>query len=373
MPISYAKLTLLLLCGVLMSCKHNASIAKPVSHSMQQGSSGISYRNMACKKEVPTPYTGPLLIDSKYDQTDPTKSRLLERGAQQGKEVQEAVAGYTKGLVAIAEYYERNESPKHQEMALACLHEWLQVWSEAGALKTDEISKTGRAVRKWSLAAIASVVLKTTALSQGRFELTHEQQQWFNDLAQRVIADYAPRQEPGFRYFNNHDYWAGWAIAATGIVLNKREYVLWGDRNLRKGLDQVVLFNNDRYGYLPNEIARSQLAANYTHYALVPLVLLYESAHRHGLDISADEQQKMVALATFGAAIVLNPHDIRAVVQDKQESVAAYRMAWLIPFLSRFPDHQEARKLYKSKQGKVDGYSQIGGRIKSLYPNFKEE
>ena len=65
--------------------------------------------------------------------------------------------------------------------------------------------------------------------------------------------------------------------------------------------------------------------------------------------------------------LVLDPGSLKAQVNARQQTVAGYRMAWLIPFLHRYPDHRLARALYQHEDGDVDGYSQIGGRLKPLY------
>ena len=57
--------------------------------------------------------------------------------------------------------------------------------------------------------------------------LSSAQKAWLQRLAELVMEDYRPRQAADFAYFNNHDYWAGWAVAASGMLLGRDDYVAW--------------------------------------------------------------------------------------------------------------------------------------------------
>lgn len=338
--------------------------SKPLPVSLE----GIDYRTLACPKTPPTPFTGALTVESKYDQSDVSKSTLREDVSTDSKAIQAAVTDYTKRLVVFSDYYLRADNPRQAAAALACLDRWLTHWAQADALTTRDVTKTGVAVRKWALAAMASVVVKMERLTDGQFSLNEVQRAWFARLADIVIEDYSPRLASDFRYFNNHDHWAALAVARTGQILQRADYGAWAGRVVQRAYDQVHLTADGQYGYWPNELARAELAANYMHYALVPLVLLAESAGRQGLPaLTAEQEQRLQALANFSAQLVLDPGSLKAQVNARQQTVAGYRMAWLIPFLHRYPDHRLARALYQHEDGDVDGYSQIGGRLKPLY------
>ena len=202
-------------------------------------------------------------------------------------------------------------------------------------------------------------------------EWSDAQRNWLKQLAELVIDDYAPRLAPDFRYFNNHDYWAAWALASTGIVLDQPRYLDIGERIMRRALQQITTSANGRYAYLPNELARGKLAANYTHYALVPLVLLAEALRQNGDRLSDDDERRLDLLANFAAQLVLAPQRLPELDGKKQEQVDPYKMAWLIPFLNHAPKHELANRLYRTEADAVDGYSQIGGRIAPLYPTLE--
>ncbi|MCL1501368.1 alginate lyase family protein [Xanthomonas nasturtii] len=141
-------------------------------------------------------------------------------------------------MVAASARFERASSATDAATALACVGQGLDRWADAGALLDPDASKTGIAERKWALAAIAAVVMRTQALSNHRFELSQASRTWLAQLAQQVIADHTPRRKASFAHFNNHDYWAAWAIAATGMAIGQQDDIDWADVALRRALTE---------------------------------------------------------------------------------------------------------------------------------------
>ena len=339
--------------------------AKPTALSAQVG----DYRQLQCPKKVAAPYTGALQIDSKYDQSDASRSTLSHTVSARSKETHARIAEFSQRLAQFADYYLQAKNARQAGTALACIDQWLEAWADAGALESRDTSKTGMAARKWTLAAIASTLLKTQAVSAGQPQLSMTQRQWLQRLAERVMEDYAARLAPDFAYFNNHDYWAGWAIAATGMLLGRDDYLAWGERNFRRALGQISASPHGDYAYLPNELGRGRLAANYTHYALVPLMLLAESSRLNGPGLSTADQRKLQQLASFAALSVLDERSLAELRGQPQYPVPTYKMVWLLPFLSRYPQHPQALRLHAEVGAAADGYSQLGGRLAPLYPD----
>ncbi|MCP5163048.1 MAG: alginate lyase family protein [Hahellaceae bacterium] len=328
---------------------------------------------LSCPKTPLAPYTGPLNIDSRYDQTDATKSTLSDSQSDESKAIHAHISEYGKMLVAFSDYYVKANTPAKKEMALLCTEEWLTPWAQAHALETDEATKTGIAMRKWTLAGMAAVIIKLQTLSEGNFVLNHSQRVWLNTLAGKVIQNYSPRMAPDFAWFNNHDYWAAWAVAATGLALGQQDNLDWSMAILRRGLSQitpVTLADQPKvaFGYLPNEVGRASLATNYSHYALAPLVMLAHTARQTGHPLSADEEQRLFSLVNFTVWLTLYPEQTAPLITESQKAIPAQRMAWLIPFLQMYPNHALARQLYTHFDGEVDGFSQLGGLIQPLYP-----
>ncbi|MFF7109001.1 polysaccharide lyase [Pseudomonas sichuanensis] len=360
---------LLLIFALLPPHTHAAQSIWPL-RATAQAAMIADYRTLQCSKEAPSPYTGTLRLQSKYDQRDASKSTLRSSPDADSERIGKQVKQFIGGLIYAGKRFQNAKKPQDANMALACQDQWLQRWAEAGALLNPDASSTGMAARKWALAAMAGAVLLTQSASDGKVQLNEVQKTWFTRLGERVIAEYDPRRDAPGVYFNNHDYWAAWAVAATGMLVGRDDFIQWADGNLRRGLAQAVRASDASYAYLPLEVARSKLASNYSQYALVPLVLLAESARANGLPWSAEDQQTLDLLANFAARSVLDPHDLPELKGQAQEDVAPYKMAWLIPFLAREPGHRLARQLYDSEDGEVDNYSQLGGPLKPVYPNL---
>lgn len=333
-----------------------------------QASMIADYRTLKCTQQAPAPYTASLQLQSKYDQRDASKSTLRSRPDADSETAGKQVKQFIGGLIFASKRFQRAKTPQEANMALACQDQWLQQWAHAGALLNPDASSTGMAARKWAVAAMASTLLLTQAASNGQVQLSAAQHAWFERLGELIMREYQPRQAPGFSWFNNHDYWAAWAVAASGMLVQRDDFIRWADGNLRRGLQQAVRSADGSYAYLPLEVARGKLAASYSQYALVPLVLLAESARANGLGWNSDDQHTLELLGNFAARSLLAPAQLPELKGQAQAEVAPYKLAWLIPFLQRAPGNRLARQLYDSEDGEVDNYSQIGGPLKPFYP-----
>ncbi|MFJ1571402.1 polysaccharide lyase [Pseudomonas sp. NPDC088322] len=365
------QLSLLALALALLAPQVQAAQSIWPARNTPQAAMIADYRTLECSKVPPPPYTGSLRLQSKYDQSDASKSTLRSSPDADSERIGKQVKEFIGGLIYASKRFQRAKKPQEANMALACQDQWLEQWASAGALLTEDASSTGMAARKWALASMAGAVLLTQSASDGKLQLTPVQKDWFTRLGERVIAEYDPRRSARGVYFNNHDYWAAWAVAATGMLVGRDDFIQWADGNLRRGLAQAVRNSDGSYAYLPLEVARAKLAASYSQYALVPLVLLAESARVNGLPWTAEDQHTLDLLANFAARSVLDPDDLPELKGKSQADVAPYKLAWLIPYLQRNPGNSLARKLYDSEDGEVDNYSQLGGPIQPAYSHLR--
>lgn len=322
-----------------------------------------------CRDEPPTPYTDALQFKSKYNQSDASKSSLSLGFSPSTFFAGRRVKSYLKELQRYAQRAERAKSPAKAADALGCLSSWLDAWAQAGALQSRDASKTGMAARKWALAALSTSLLRTQAMSGDRYRPSETQLAWLQRLADIVIDDYQPRRATGFRYYNNHDYWAAWAVVGVGILSEREDYLDWGFAGLQQMFEQLVEVDERDYAYLPVETARGKLGAEYSHYAMVPLTLLVETREANGRPLNERERELFGKLANFTARSALEPERLPE-LDGRQRYPSRHKMIWLIPFLDRHPEHAWARRLYERQDGDVDGYSQVGGQLKPLYPAF---
>ncbi len=355
---------------VLLASPLSASAVQSIWANQSTAAARVvtDYRSEQCPKKPPAAYTGHLQLDSKYDQSDASKTKLVKRQSKDTQRIRKQVQQYIGGLIKAGQVFQRTHKASEANTALACLDQWLDAWANQSALLSNDASKTGIASRKWALAAIASTLLKVQALSDQRYQLSEAQARWLGQLSRKVIEEYEPRRyDPGI-YFNNHDYWAAWAVAATGMLLNDDKALAWADVALRRAFTQLSPGKGD-YDYLPLEVARGRLAADYSQYALVALMLLVEAAEQNNRALTVQEREKLARLANFSARAVLEP-DTLVELAARQEDVGEHKMVWLLPFLSRYPQHQWARRMYQEYGEDINHYGQVGGDLKPLYPQL---
>ncbi|MCP5162889.1 MAG: alginate lyase family protein [Hahellaceae bacterium] len=363
MPLRYLGISVLMAAVSLSACK-------PRDTQPHESASAMSRKvaDVSCPKAVPEAFRGALNVQSKYDQSDKSKSTLLAKRDDESEEIQSQIQEYAKGVVRLADYAVSDASDRKAQQAEACLTQWLDAWANDHALETDDTSKTGQAVRKWTLATLAMVALKTEALTNGQWQASTTTRNWFNRLGRQVMTDYSPRLDPGFKYFNNHDHWAAWSVFSSGLLSNDKEMMAWGYKVFSLALDKAVFDKRHQYAYFPNELARKHLATNYTHFSLTPLVMLARYLPNAGYPLSSDQSGTLIALANFASVAVTDPGSLKSYLGDKQSPVAGYKLAWTQVFLSMHPDNKPVRALYDSEKGDVDGYSQLGGKLSQLYP-----
>lgn len=355
----------LLLCLVITLPAAAANTIWPARETRQSSMIG-DYRAVNCPQAPPQPYTGHLRLDSKYDQTDASKSTLTSLSSDTQR-VRALIDSFHSGLNEGMSRFDRANSPAEVNLALACIHTWLESWASAGALLSSDISGTGRAVRKWSLAAISSRLLKLKALSNEHYIVTPAQQNWLKQLSQKVMSDYSSRQTGDFAWFNNHDYWAAWALCATGMLLDQNDYLHWSARTFQLALQQMQPGAGD-YRFLPLEMARDNLALDYHHYALVPIVLMAQTAEANGIKLTQDAWSRIGGVVDLAALGLLHEESVSEFTSS-QSAVSNHKMVWLLPFLSMQPRHDLALRLYSQVGHNVGYYGQVGGDLRPFYPD----
>ena len=318
-----------------------------------------------CSHRPPDGYTGHLLLDSKYDQDDASKSSLTKISPAT-MQIRDYITSYHSGLLKIIGYYEKARTKSDVNQSLACLDEWLDTWAHSDALLSREVTSTGRAARKWSLAAISSGILKVQALSNELYTPSSISMKWISKLTNQVIEDYTPRQNLTYAWFNNHDYWAAWAVASSGMLLQRDDYLGWANKTLRLAIKQLEPSHNGRYLHFPLESARGRLATDYTHYALVPLSFLVQGMSVNRMPLTEVEKMRFSQYADFAVHAYLYP-DSLAELDSGQVQPAAHKLIWILPFLQQQADNLMVRQLYIKKREEIGYFNQMGGNLRSLY------
>jgi poly(beta-D-mannuronate) lyase len=164
-------------------------------------------------------------------------------------------------------------------------------------------------------------------------------------MGQAVMLDYEQPAKSSNR--NNHAYWAGLAVAATGVATNDHRLFDWGISRGRVGLAQI-----QADGTLPLELARKSLALHYHAFALAPLVLLAEIAVANGVPFYDENHGALRRLADKVLAGMDHLEIFEALVNAPQKFTLppdATHLAWAEAYGARFPDPRIARWLSASR------------------------
>lgn len=258
---------------------------------------------LACP-EPAVPYTGPLQFNSKYEGSGKSRDTLNKAANQRYLDATENIRAYEKQVESLSD-----DILQAKPGAYRCLMHHLNSWAQAGALQDRDANGTGKAVRKWALAAIASAYLKArlapllnldTAQTDASLQVQYAAiDTWIGALAAQVIEDYRDRPDSKA---NNHDYWAGWAVMASGVAVNNPQYVHWARNKLTQGLAHI-----DQDGYLPNEMKRKTRALSYHNFAIKPLVMMAVFAQANGQGLSDHEQRQLALLVNNILLGIRNP------------------------------------------------------------------
>lgn len=101
---------------------------------------------------LPAPFTAPLTLRSKYEGSDSARATLNPQAEQAFRATSKPVVGFERGISEMVWRYKQSGDPH----TLRCILNGYATWADAGALLSGETSHTGRAMRKWALATLAS-------------------------------------------------------------------------------------------------------------------------------------------------------------------------------------------------------------------------
>jgi poly(beta-D-mannuronate) lyase len=220
-----------------------------------------------------------------------------------------------------------------------CVYTLLSAAAAAGAWSTAMPTGQSTYVQKWLLAATSMSYLKVRRSGVGTPEQDKAIQSWLGTLAGR-IRNYvdSKRPNPDSDAWNNHLYWAGFAIAASGVARNDRLDFQFGVDAFKTGAAEI-----GPDGVLPREMARAGMALHYHLYAIAPLVMIAELGESNGIDLYAENHNGIDRLATICRDGLLHP-DIFAkptgVEQKMPEIISGADIGWAVPYVKRHPDVQ---------------------------------
>jgi poly(beta-D-mannuronate) lyase len=276
---------------------------------------------------MPQPYTAELKFPSKYEGSDKARDDFNPKANAKYKAATAGITELEKQVSAMVGDYLNHGDPA----TLRCVLDWMAAWARAGALERPTTDHTGKSVRKWALASLASSWVRLK-FSESRPldaapDAVRDVERWFERLGKLVVDDW--RDQP-LEKINNHEYWAAWAVMATAVALDRRDWFDWSIQQYKVAARQV-----DADGYLPNELKRETRALSYHNYSLGPLVMIVAFAKANGVDLQGENNRALDRLARRVLAGIDNPGQFAAKTGKKQELEElqeSSKFAWMEPY-----------------------------------------
>ncbi len=297
---------------------------------------------------------------SKYDQSDPTRSKINPAGEKQFRKDIRPLEVMTEKSVRYANRYWLSGGKKRG--AASCALVWLHGWAKEGALRELTDDKAYNTVGKY-LGGMALAYLQIKNAPGLDERQKHTVEQWLASVAVD-LAGYHARTPHANASRNNHLYWSGLGIAATGVASDRLDLFDWGMEAARRGLRDI-----EADGTLPLELARRSRARDYHMYALTPLVMLAELGYANGVDLYAEHEGALRRLAALVLRTVDDPAFFERKTGVKQipypdKDTRASRLAWLEPYHARFPDAR-TEALLKGIRPVTSKF--LGGKLSEIY------
>lgn len=312
-----------------------------------------------------TPYTGDMTFRSKYEGSDKARNTLNKEAMASYKASTQLIYTYSRYLAKLSAQI-RNKGANPQ--IVGCYLDNLANWANNSAmLSGDKINGTGKAVRKWTLAAIASHFLRLQpALNDYALKTVNSAkiqiiEAWLKKLAYTVVQDYSNRP---IKKINNHDYWAGWAVMVTSASLNDQKLFNWSYQVYQNALSHI-----QQDGSLPNELKRKSRAYEYHNFAIQPLVYMRAFI---AVNKKPSQDAKLQKLAT----LIINNIDDKSYFEERAQSKQTDfeigingRLAWLIAMPNEMLPRDIKTKLVDRFQLQKQGNTRLGGKACELFPH----
>lgn len=277
----------------------------------------------------PTPYTAVLDFPSKYEGSGKARNQVNRDAEARYRRKTAPITEMEKGVNKLVNRYLAGGNPA----VLACALDWYQRWSDAGALRNDATNHTGRSMRKWALGSLSGAWLRLRHAGNDPLAANVARAQrierWLGAIGDQVVREW-PVNDLRER-FNNHYYWAAWALVATGVATDRRDLF-----DAALALYRVFATQVDADGYLPNELARETRALSYHNYSLGPLAMVAAFAQANGVELAGEDRGALQRLALRTFAGLEDPSIFERRTGFAQElsefDDPQTKLAWLEPY-----------------------------------------
>jgi poly(beta-D-mannuronate) lyase len=267
-------------------------------------------------------------VDAHHSVIDPVKKAAYEKADEELVHL-----GQYAGLAAD------DYLAKGSRAAAECVYSLLDAAAKADAWAGTMPHNQGVYDQNWMLSGTAIPYLKVRNSGVGTPEQDAEIQKWFKNVSTQVRLYFEDKHfRPDSDAWNNHEYWAGLAIAAQGIAGNDKKAFKWGMDAYSQGIDSI-----EPDGSLTAEMNRAGMALHYQLYALGPLVMLAELGEANGIDMYGEKKGAIHRLVDFDVAGMQDPKMIAkrtGVEQNVSLPFTGQEIGWAVPYVKRFPNAQ---------------------------------
>lgn len=221
---------------------------------------------------VPPPVQRDIIAHSYYDDPpvnshiDPVKHAAYEAAVK-------PLEAYLGGVAKMASAGDK-----------ACTLRWLIAWAEGDAMLGKIKKEQAHYERKWLLAGLALSYAKVRDAATGDQKAAIDN--WL-----LALADSVRTHSDAFKGTrNNHYYWEGLAVGATGAVTGNAKDLAWAHKVFRVAETDIA---DD--GTLPLEMKRGARALHYHLFSAAPLAMLESVLDEHSVKVG-----KLVAYCVAG-------------------------------------------------------------------------
>ncbi|AMP12429.1 alginate lyase family protein [Collimonas pratensis] len=237
--------------------------------------------------------------------------------------------------------------------AAQCALRWLDRWAVDGAMLGKVSSSQAQYERKWTLAGVALAYIKVRPLAEPAQRAHIEA--WLPRLADAALA--FVNNGKGAR--NNHYYWVGLAVMATGVATGEQRYIDAASKIYDSALNDI---GDD--GSLPLEMNRAGRALAYHNYALAPLVMMAELSRLHHEDWYLRRHGRLQKLAQRVLDGIADPTWFVQKTGAAQEIPKGGILGWIVFYRETAPELTAPSQALMTQA--PFRYAQLGGNLSVL-------
>jgi poly(beta-D-mannuronate) lyase len=286
--------------------------------------------------------------DAKHSIIDPKRYAVYQQSQEQFRTTTSEAAKAADSFQATG-----------NQGAATCVLQILTAEAKAEAMTGNMASNQSYYVQNWTLGALAVTWLKVRSAEPGTVEQRKEVVDWLVNVALATRKYFTERNQKGTDDgTNNHYYWAGFAVMASGIAANDQALYSWGEGTFMEAMKRVA-----PDGTLPLEMARGQRALHYHLFAIGPLIMMAEFGEANSQDLYAIDNAALRRLVTRTVAgLIDNSYFAQkaGVAQDTPEKgkLKSDDIIALEPYVRRFPDPNMSKLLVATD---LHPYGYLGG------------